>query len=53
LGVFGVYRSDPRLIVLGATGVVASLLVLARVARPRARKWVAAADADLISLRGD
>ena|ERR1700684_4333990 len=27
---------DPRLIVLGATGVTASLLVLARVARPRA-----------------
>lgn len=34
-GVFGLYESDPRLIVLGATGVVASLLVLARVARPR------------------
>lgn len=34
-GVFGVCRSDPRLIVLGATGVAASLLVLARVARPR------------------
>ena len=35
-GVFGIYQSDPRLIVLGATGVAASLLVLARVARPRA-----------------
>jgi uncharacterized protein with PQ loop repeat len=35
-GVFGIYESDPRLIVLGATGVTASLLVLARVARPRA-----------------
>jgi uncharacterized protein with PQ loop repeat len=35
-GVFGIYKSDPRLIVLGATGVTASLLVLARVARPRA-----------------
>jgi uncharacterized protein with PQ loop repeat len=35
-GVFGVHESDPRLIVLGATGVTASLLVLARVARPRA-----------------
>ena len=34
-GVFGLYTSDPRLIVLGATGVTASLLVLARVARPR------------------
>jgi uncharacterized protein with PQ loop repeat len=31
-GSFGIYRSDPRLIVLGATGVAASLLVLARVA---------------------
>jgi uncharacterized protein with PQ loop repeat len=35
-GVFGLYQSDPRLIVLGATGVTASLLVLARAARPRA-----------------
>jgi uncharacterized protein with PQ loop repeat len=35
-GVFGVHESDPRLIVLGATGVAASLLILARVARPRA-----------------
>jgi uncharacterized protein with PQ loop repeat len=35
-GVFGIYQSDPRLIVLGATGVTASLLVLARAARPRA-----------------
>jgi uncharacterized protein with PQ loop repeat len=35
-GVFGIYESDPRLTVLGATGVAASLLVLARVARPRA-----------------
>ena len=34
-GVFGIYESDPRLIVLGATGVAASLLVLARVASPR------------------
>lgn len=35
-GVFGIYESDPRLIVLGATGVAASLLVLARVTWPRA-----------------
>jgi len=35
-GVFGIYQADPRLIVLGATGVTASLLVLARAARPRA-----------------
>jgi uncharacterized protein with PQ loop repeat len=27
---FGVYRSDPRLIMLGITGVIASLLMLAR-----------------------
>ena len=37
-GVFGLYKSDPRLIVLGATGVTASLLVLARAARPRASR---------------
>jgi len=35
-GVFGLYQRDPRLIVLGATGVTASLLVQARAARPRA-----------------
>ena len=33
---FGIHEADPRLIVLGATGVVASLLVLARVSWPRA-----------------
>ena len=35
-GMFGIHEGDPRLIVLGATGVVASLLVLARVSLPRA-----------------
>ncbi len=35
-GVFGIHKADPRLIVLGATGVVASLLVLARVSWPQA-----------------
>ena len=30
---FGVHRSDPRLIVLGLTGVAASLLMLARIRR--------------------
>jgi len=35
-GVFGIHEADPRLIALGATGVVASLLVLARVSWPRA-----------------
>jgi uncharacterized protein with PQ loop repeat len=34
-GVFGLHEADPRLIVLGATGVAASLLVLARVSWPR------------------
>jgi uncharacterized protein with PQ loop repeat len=34
-GVFGIREADPRLIVLGATGVAASLLVLARVSWPR------------------
>ena len=37
-GVFGIHEADPRLIVLGATGVVASLLVLARVSWPRAER---------------
>src|SRR5262245_55490080 len=35
-GIFGIYHTDPRLIVLGATGAAASLLILARVARPHA-----------------
>jgi uncharacterized protein with PQ loop repeat len=34
-GTFGIYEADPRLIVLGATGVAASLLVLARLATQR------------------
>jgi uncharacterized protein with PQ loop repeat len=34
-GIFGIYQSDPRLIVLGATGVAASMLILARVATRR------------------
>jgi uncharacterized protein with PQ loop repeat len=44
--VFGVHKSDPRLIVLGLTGVVASVLMLARIQRTRraetpraARSW--------------
>ncbi len=35
-GAFGIHEADTRLIVLGATGVAASLLVLARVSWPRA-----------------
>jgi len=34
-GVFGIHEADPRLILLGATGVLASLLVLVRVSWPR------------------
>jgi hypothetical protein len=30
---FGVHKSDPRLIILGCTGVAASLLMLARIRR--------------------
>ena len=40
-GVFGIHEADPRLIVLGATGVTASLLVLARVSWPRAGRTAA------------
>ncbi len=36
-GVFGVHESDARLITLGVTGVVASLLVLVRVSPMRRR----------------
>ena len=32
---FGLYRSDPRLIALGITGVTASTLMLARIRRTR------------------
>jgi uncharacterized protein with PQ loop repeat len=32
--VFGVHKSDPRLMILGLTGVAASLLMLARIRRP-------------------
>jgi hypothetical protein len=41
-GVFGVHEADPRLIMLGATGVTASLLVLARVSWPRAERTAVA-----------
>jgi len=41
-GVFGVHEGDPRLIVLGVSGVVASLLVLARVSWLRAGRAPAA-----------
>ena len=42
LPVFGIHEGDPRLIVLGASGVVASLLVLARVLWLRAGRAPAA-----------
>jgi hypothetical protein len=48
-GVFGLYQSDPRLIVLGATGVTASLLVLARTARPRASRTGSATHEDAVT----
>lgn len=32
-GVYGLHRSDPRLTILGCTGVIASALMLARIAR--------------------
>jgi hypothetical protein len=31
--VFGIYKSDPRLLILGSTGVTASVLMLARIRR--------------------
>ncbi|MFZ0082057.1 MAG: hypothetical protein WAL13_23390, partial [Trebonia sp.] len=34
---YGVHESDPRLTVLGALGVTASLLMLARICQPRPR----------------
>jgi uncharacterized protein with PQ loop repeat len=40
-GLFGIHEADPRLIALGATGVTASLLVLARVSWPRAGRAAA------------
>ena len=45
-GMFGTYKADPRLILLGATGVVASLLVLARVSWLRANEAPAASLAE-------
>jgi uncharacterized protein with PQ loop repeat len=48
-GVFGLYKSDPRLIVLGATGVTASLLVLARAARPRAPRTGSTTHGDAVT----
>jgi hypothetical protein len=36
--IFGVHKSDPRLIVLGFTGVTASTLMLARIRQTRPRK---------------
>jgi uncharacterized protein with PQ loop repeat len=36
---FGLYKSDPRLIALGLTGVTASALMLARIYRPSRLTW--------------
>jgi uncharacterized protein with PQ loop repeat len=40
--VFGLYKSDPRLITLGVTGVIASTLILARIHHTSKRKQPAA-----------
>jgi len=40
--IFGLYKSDPRLITLGATGVIASTLILARIHRTSKTKQSAA-----------
>jgi uncharacterized protein with PQ loop repeat len=37
--VFGVHRSDPRLLTLGVTGVIASVLMLARIRRTSGSWW--------------
>jgi len=37
---FGFYKSDPRLIVLGCTGVTASILMLSRTASSRNGPWI-------------
>jgi uncharacterized protein with PQ loop repeat len=36
--VFGIYKSDPRLLILGFTGVTASVLMLARIQHTRGRE---------------
>lgn len=48
-GVFGVHESDPRLIVLGATGVTASLLILGRVAKSRGPRAPRPSNADAVT----
>jgi uncharacterized protein with PQ loop repeat len=48
---FGVYKSDPRLIVLGLTGAAASLLMLARIRRTTAIGRSAAPRRQLIRTR--
>jgi uncharacterized protein with PQ loop repeat len=48
-GVFGVYQSDPRLIVLGATGVTASLIVLARVASSRGSHALSSSEREAVA----
>jgi hypothetical protein len=36
--VYGLYRADPRLLVLGASGIIASVLMLAKTLRPMVLK---------------
>ena len=49
---YGVHESDPRLTVLGALGVTASLLMLARICQPRPRAAAARARQAPVQLRG-
>jgi uncharacterized protein with PQ loop repeat len=43
--IFGVHQADPRLIILGLTGVIASALMLARIRRTRRNRPLSRADA--------
>ena len=44
--IFGVHRSDPRLVTLGVTGVTASALMLARIRRTRRTRPLSSANAE-------
>lgn len=43
---FGLHKSDPRLLILGATGITASLLMLTRIRQASRRRQVAPAHGD-------
>jgi len=44
--IFGLHRSDPRLVTLGVTGVTASALMLARIRRTRRTRPLSSANAE-------